>query len=108
MVRNWIPAGLSLFLTVACTAAGGAAPPGYVEGHLKIVAPKEVELSGGQTPSIAPEVYAEYPLIIRSSDGKTEVARVTADEHAAASAAPSLEAAPVPQQVYDQPISHIR
>jgi len=28
--------------------------------------------------------------------------------HAAASAAPSLEAAPVPQQVYDQPISHIR
>ena len=80
MVRNWIPAGLSLLLTVACMAAGGAAPPGYLEGHLKIVAPKEVELSDGQTPSIAPEVYAEYPLIIRSSDGKTEVARVTADE----------------------------
>ena len=44
MVRNWIPAGLSLFLAVACTAAGGSAPPGL------------------------------------SSDGKTEVARVTADE----------------------------
>ncbi len=79
-MRNWIPAGLSLFLAVACMAAGGAAPPGYVEGHLRIVAPREVELSGGQTPSIAPEVYAEYPLIILSSDGKTEVARVTADE----------------------------
>jgi hypothetical protein len=80
VVRNWIPAGLSLFLAVACTAAGGSAPPGYLEGHLRIVAPKEVELSDGQTPSIAPEVYAEYPLIILSSDGKTEVARVTADE----------------------------
>jgi hypothetical protein len=69
-----------LFLAVACTAAGGTAAPGYVEGHLTIVAPREVELSGGQTPSIAPEVYAEYPLIILSSDGKTEVTRVTADE----------------------------
>jgi len=34
--------------------------------------------------------------------------RPTGRYHAAASAAPSLEAAPVPQQVYDQPISHIR
>jgi Carboxypeptidase regulatory-like domain len=79
VVRNWIPAGLSVFLAVACTATGDSAPTGFVEGHLKIVAPREVELSGGQTPSIAPEVYAEYPLIVRSSDGKTEVARVTAD-----------------------------
>ena len=76
-MKNLIPFGLSVVL--ACTAAGGSAPPGFVEGHLKILAPREVELQDGQAPAIGPEVYAEYPLIIRSSDGKTEVARVTAD-----------------------------
>jgi hypothetical protein len=80
-VRNLLPPGSLLFLavTVACTAASPATPPGFVEGHLKIVALREVELSGGQAPSIEPEVYAEYPLIIRGSDGETEIARVTAD-----------------------------
>ena len=68
-------------MAAACTAASPAAPTGFVEGRLKIVTPREVELSDGQAPTIAPEVYAEYPLIIRSSDGKTEIARVTADEH---------------------------
>lgn len=76
-MKNLIPIGLSVVL--ACTAAGDSAPPGFVEGHLKILAPREVELQDGQAPAIGPEVYAEYPLIIRSSDGKTEVARVTAD-----------------------------
>ena len=78
-MRNLVPAGLALSLVLACTAAGGSAAPGFVEGHLKIVAPREVELAGGEAPTIPAEVYAEYPLIIRSPDGKTEVARVTAD-----------------------------
>jgi hypothetical protein len=32
-------------------------------------------------PAVAPETYAEYPLIILSQDGKKEIARVTADEN---------------------------
>ena len=80
-MRNLFPAGLFLSLVVACTAASPAAPTGFVEGHLKIVTPREVELSDGQAPTIPPEVYAEYPLIILGPDGKTEMARVTADEH---------------------------
>ena len=56
-----------------------AAAPGFLEGHLKIVSPKEVELADGKQPAIAGEIYAEYPLIILSQDGKHEVARITAD-----------------------------
>ena len=80
VVRTLVPAALLLSLVLACTAAGGAAPPGFLEGHLKIVSLKVVDLAGGGPSKGGPEVYAEFPLIIRGADGKTEVARVTADE----------------------------
>ncbi|PYJ16573.1 MAG: hypothetical protein DME96_09305 [Verrucomicrobia bacterium] len=54
-------------------------PPGFVEGHLKILSLREVELADGNAPAITAENYAEYPLIILSHDGKKEIARVTAD-----------------------------
>ena len=56
-----------------------AASPGFVEGHLKIISPREVELADGTPPVTTAENYAEYPLIILSQDGKKEIARVTAD-----------------------------
>ena len=69
-----------VFLLLAGSASINAAPRGFVEGHLKIVSPKEVELADGNAPTKATaENYAEYPLIIRSQDGKKEIARVTAD-----------------------------
>jgi hypothetical protein len=56
-----------------------AATPGFLEGHLKIVSPREVELAD-QTPSELTAVnYSDYPLIVLSRDGKQEVARVTVD-----------------------------
>ena len=70
-----------VFLLLAGTASIEAAPSGFVQGHLKIISPKEVELAD-ETPSRATaENYAEYPLIILSRDGKKEIARVTADEN---------------------------
>jgi hypothetical protein len=69
-----------IFLVFATTGSLNAAPPGFVEGHLKIVSAREVELANGNTPTPSAEVYAEYPLIILSQDGKKEIARVTADE----------------------------
>src|SRR5258705_7860729 len=56
-------------------------PPGFVEGHLKIISPKEVELADGNAPAITAENYAEYPLIIRSEDGQKEITRITADRN---------------------------
>ena len=71
------------FLIVAGTALINGAPQGFVEGHLKIIELKEVDLAGpaGSRPSkpIA-ENYAEYPLIILGEGGKKEVARLTADK----------------------------
>jgi hypothetical protein len=68
-----------VFLVLASTVSTDAAPPGFLEGHLKIVSPREVELANGTPPGITTENYAEYPLIIRSQDEKKEIARVTAD-----------------------------
>ena len=74
-----VPACISLLLVG--TASIDAVPTGFVEGHLKIISPKEVELAD-QTPSkITAENYADYPLIILSQDGKKEIARVKADEN---------------------------
>jgi len=58
-----------------------AAPTGILEGHLKILSLKEVELQDdAKAITEAPEQpYSEYPLIIRSRDGGKEVARLTAD-----------------------------
>ena len=67
------------FLLLASSASVDAAPPGFVEGHLKIISPKEVELADGNAPTVTAETYGEYPLIILSRDGKKEIARVTAD-----------------------------
>src|SRR6266699_196732 len=68
-----------VFLLFASSASINAAPTGFVEGHLKIVSPKEVELADGSPPATSAGNYAEYPLIIRSRDGQKEIARVTAD-----------------------------
>jgi hypothetical protein len=68
-----------VFLLLAGSASIDAAPPGFVEGHLKILSAREVELADGTPPVITGENYAEYPLIILSQDGKKEIARVTAD-----------------------------
>jgi hypothetical protein len=53
--------------------------PGFVEGHLKIISVRGVELADGNAPAITAENYAQYPLIILSQGGKKEIARVTAD-----------------------------
>ncbi len=75
--KNVIPVLLSLVL--ACSASVNAAAPGFMEGHLKIFSPKQVDLSDGDAPAKTTEDYAKYPLIILGGDGKKEVARLAAD-----------------------------
>jgi hypothetical protein len=69
-----------VFLVLARSALSDAAPLGFMEGNLKIVSPKEVELADATPSKITAENYAGYPLIILSRDGEKELARVTADE----------------------------
>jgi hypothetical protein len=66
------------FFLFAGSALINAAPQGFMEGHLKISSPKEVELDDA-TPSESTAInYGDYPLIILSKDQK-QIARVTAD-----------------------------
>jgi hypothetical protein len=51
-----------------------------MEGRLKIVVIRAVAPDNMPSPAVAPETYAEYPLIILSQDGKREIARLTADK----------------------------
>ena len=68
-----------LFLAAVCCMATDNAAPGFLEGNLRILAFKDVELAQGNSAKFSGGNYAEYPLIILSKDGKREIARVTAD-----------------------------
>jgi len=74
--------GACTFLILVGTGSINAAPQGFLEGQLKIVSPRTVEPSDNMPrPAVAPETYAEYPLIILRQDGKKEIAHVTPDEN---------------------------
>jgi hypothetical protein len=74
-IPNFV-AAVCIFLMLAGTASVKAAAEGFMEGHLKVVVIRAVEPD-----NIPPsENYAEYPLIILSQDGKSEIARLTADK----------------------------
>ena len=69
-----------LLIAGACLASDNA-PVGFLEGRLRILANKEVELAEGNPPKFSGADYAECPLIILSQDGKKEIARLMADEN---------------------------
>jgi len=69
-----------LFVALAVGSAD-AQSPGFLEGHLKIIASREVELADATPSENAADNYAGYPLIILSRDKQKEIARITADEN---------------------------
>jgi hypothetical protein len=68
-----------LFLCLLGPASIKAAPSGFLEGHLKIILSREVDLADGTPASGNGENYAEYPLIVLDKNNGKEVTRVTAD-----------------------------
>jgi hypothetical protein len=69
------------FLVLTDSAPTEALAQGFLEGHLKIVWMSGGALSDEMPRStVAPETYANYPLIVLSQEGKKEVVRVTADQ----------------------------
>jgi len=60
--------------------AGNAVSPGFLEGHLKIVSPKPVQVAEASPAKGATVNYGEYPLVILSREGQKEIVRVTADK----------------------------
>jgi hypothetical protein len=66
---------------LASTAWMDGTPIGFLEGHLRIISSREVELADATPSKMTAENYVDYPLVILSRDKKTEAAHVTADEH---------------------------
>ena len=80
MSVKYVVLALGIFL-LAFSSSLKAAEQGFLEGHLKIILGMAAQASDDMPRSeIAPESYAEYPLVVLSQDGKKEVARLTADE----------------------------
>jgi hypothetical protein len=78
MRLEYLIAACVFLISVGCLASDNAAQ-GFLEGRLRILAYKDVELAEGNPPKFSEGNYAEYPLIILSQDSKKEIARVTAD-----------------------------
>ena len=79
MSMKYVALALGIFL-LAFSASLHAAEQGFLEGHLKIIFAMAAQLSDDMPrPEIAPESYAEYPLVVLSKENNKEVARVTAD-----------------------------
>jgi hypothetical protein len=70
-----------VFLFSTCGLASDTVAPGFLEGTLKILAFRDVELAGESLSEFRGGNYAQYPLVILSQDSKKEIARVTADEN---------------------------
>jgi hypothetical protein len=70
-----------LFLVAIGCWASDKAAVGFLEGRLRILAFKDVELAEGNPPKFSDGNHGEYPLIILSQDGKKEIARVTPHEN---------------------------
>lgn len=69
-----------LFLGWISVLASGA-QPGFLEGHLKIISSREVDLADGTPSPDTAEDYADHSLVVLSRDRKQEVTRLTADKN---------------------------
>src|SRR5882724_2651147 len=77
-LKNLIAA--CVFLLLVGSASIDATPQGFLEGQLKILARRPVELADENTATLTAQNYADYPLIVLSRDGKKQIAQVTADK----------------------------
>jgi hypothetical protein len=74
------PIGASIFFVLVGAALINAAPQGFLEGQLKIISRRPVELADENTASTTARNYAEYPLIILTRSEKQQIVQFTADK----------------------------
>ena len=69
-----------IFLMLAGNATSSdALQSGVMEGHLKILSRKPVDIGDENAAMVTTANYAEYPLLVLSGDGQKEITRITAD-----------------------------
>lgn len=78
MFFKYLASAFLIFL-VAGTASVNAESQGFMEGHLKILSARGVDLGDENAAIVTTENYAGYPLLILSRDKQKEIARISAD-----------------------------
>ena len=68
-----------IIFLLAGSAWISAESQGFMEGHLKILSARGVDLGDENAAIVTTENYADYPLLILSRDKQKEIARITAD-----------------------------
>jgi hypothetical protein len=97
---------LTCVFLVATGLLADSATPGYLEGHVKILALSDVELAGATPLKFSDRNYAEYPLIVLSQSGKQEIVPVTVDQNGKYRVA--LQAGDYLLDVQDRRRKHVR
>ena len=64
----------------ASVHAASPVPSGLLEGRLKLAISRGVDLDTADSTKAEAPPYREYPLVVLSSDGKTEVAQFKAND----------------------------
>ena len=79
MTRRILLSALLFLFALGCEASGNNQATGVLQGHLKIVSLQTVQPADGSLPTVTAGTYAEFPLVVLSSDGKQQIAVMTAD-----------------------------
>ena len=77
-LKNLIVGCIVLMFAGSATSSD-ALPSGVMEGHLKILSRKPVDIGDENAAAVTMGNYADYSLLIFSRDKQKEIARITAD-----------------------------
>ena len=77
-LKNLIVGCIVLVLADSATSSD-ALPSGVMEGHLKILSRKPVDIGDENAAMVTPGNYPDYPLLVLSQDKQKEIARITPD-----------------------------
>ena len=79
MTRRVLITALLFALALTCMSSDTGQAAGILQGHLKVISPETVQPADGRAPTVNPQTYIDYPLVVLSSDGTQQIAVVTAD-----------------------------
>jgi hypothetical protein len=79
MTYRLVIAFVVLLFAFNCEASDKNQMTGVLQGHLKIISLQTVQPADGSLPTVTAGTYGEFPLVVLSSDGKQQIAVMTAD-----------------------------
>ena len=79
MTHRVLITALLFLLALECLASDTNQATGVLQGHMRVISLETVKPADGSVPTVTPQTYLDYPLVVLSPDGKQQIAVVTAD-----------------------------